>query len=264
MAVDIKTWFRYEWKKNIPVMLIFLCAAVSSVISSGEADIGIREYMITMFKGVKPYENDTVTGREVIFNLPAYYLLFNMYIAWVVGYFPFKDMSGYGKISLIKYKSRQRIWINKCIWCICAVSGFYISGYMVFMIMDLAGPFIKSVKASSVMETELEFASLDNYKMCMLCIVIPLLTSIGISVLQMAVSIFIKPVYGVIAVMGVLVLSVSYCKWFFPGNSLMLLRSSSVIGKSGVGMYMGMFMGICMLMSGIIAGLVLIRKKDII
>lgn len=273
MVHDLKIWFKYEWSKYIPIILLFLYAAVAVnvVVEKNGMTANIADYLVMMFKGLKPYERKDTVKNIIGFHLPVYYLLFNVYISWIISYFPFRDMGNYGKLLMIKQGNKQKWWLNKCIWSICAVFSSYLTGYIVFF---LAGLFKKSVSLEINVETlklitdkiidETNVWELSEKKLIVLCVILPVLMSVAISIFQMVLSLVMKPLYGQMLVIGLLVISAYYCNGFLPGNYLMLLRNSIITKNGGVNFYYGIVISIMMILSGIGLGLKIIKKKDII
>lgn len=273
MVHDLKIWFKYEWSKYIPIILLFLYAAVSTnaIVEKNGMTANIADYLVMMFKGLKPYETKDTVKNIIGFRLPVYYLLLNVYISWVISYFPFRDMGNYGKILMIKQGKKQKWWFNKCIWSIWAVFSSYLTGYMVFFIIGL---FEKNVSLDINAETlklitdkiidETNVCGLSEKKLIVLCVILPVLMSVGISIIQMVLSLVMKPLYGQMLVIGMYVISAYYCNGFLPGNYQMLLRNSIIIKNSGVNLYYGIVISIMMILLGIGLGLKIIKKKDII
>lgn len=273
MALDLKIWFKHQWSKYIPIILLFLYAAVSTNIMAEEngATAAMSDYLIVMFKGMKPYEKNDSIKNMIGFHLPVYYLLFHAYISWIISYFPLRDMGNYGKVLMIKNKSRGKWWINKCVWGICAVLSCYMTGYIVFAIVGLLrgnlsmridGEMFKLITGNVIDESNL--GDINIHFLLITCVILPVLMSMGISMIQMVLSLITKPLYGQMMVLGMLVISAYYCNKCLPGNYLMVLRNDIVIKGSGIHSYMGIGISIVMIIIGMTAGFQIMKKKDII
>ncbi len=71
MVHDLKIWFKYEWSKYIPIIFLFLYAAISTNIITKKNGMtaNFTDYMVMMFKGKKSYEKkDTVKNIVGLFN----------------------------------------------------------------------------------------------------------------------------------------------------------------------------------------------------
>ncbi len=265
MRYDIKNGILYNWKKFIPVILIFAYAAIYVNVNNKGITPSMGDYLVMMFQGIEPYNFLNPTTR---FEIPILWLLFNLYLTYMVGYYPFIDMNGFGKLSMIKQKGRVRWWINKCVWNVLTVCIYYIVGILTFVVFSVVNgnlSFSTNSKIISLISggvlTNIDISSMEVLE---LCLILPLAVSIGISLFQMCMALIIKPVYSNMLIIGVMIFSVYYCREFFVDNYLMLMRNSKIIGEVGVNTEMGLILGLGLSLISIIAGMEYIKRKDIL
>lgn len=265
MRYDIKNGILYNWKKFIPVILIFTYVAIYVNVNNKGITPSMGDYLVMMFQGIEPYNFINPTTR---FEIPTLWLLFNLYLTYMVGYYPFIDMNGFGKMSMIKQQGRIRWWINKCVWNVFTVCTYYMVGILVFAAFSVVSGNLSFATNREIISLisggVLSDVNISSAEVFELCIILPLVVSIGISLFQMCMALIIKPIYSNIIIISVMIFSVYYCREFFVDNYLMLMRNSKIIGENGVNTEWGLLLGLCMSLISIIAGIEYIKRKDIL
>lgn len=273
MTYDLKIWFRSEWKKYIPIVLIFAYVAITVSISADSIGTSpnIIDFLFGLFKGEIPYVVNTYESMRIPFTVPPLYVLFNFYLSWIIGYYPLKDMNNLGKMVMLKHRTKKKWWLNKCIWNVCTILSCYFVGYLTFIVaLVVKGDFSfhcnRSLLKEIINNDKVDYtriASLSRSSLIIICIVIPVIISIGLSMMQMFLSLIIKPVYSQVIILSILIMSVFSCKVFLPGNYLMIIRNKLILTDSGVPSNIGLLIGILMMIIGGSAGFIVIKKRDI-
>lgn len=257
----------YSWEMIIPVIIlaIFVCGRFLSdyhfqVRKLPDLPVpSTADFVVDLFKGMEKYEPRIKTKP---FEISAFYLFFNLYISYTVAKYPFTDLKGMGRNVLINSKKRSSWLISKFIWCAEIIIIFYLTTYIVAAIFSfLSGnvtfhlhPEVTAAVSNLNLTQSLFFTN---------AVILPIVTSIGISYMQLMLSLRFNVLTGNIAIIIFLCLSAYDTNTFLVGNYFMLLRNASIIGEEGVLTGYGYI--ICILLS--VVSLVLSRewfkKRDI-
>ncbi len=274
MIYDLKIWFRSEKKKYIPIILLCVYVVFTINITAKSAGMApnIIDYLFGLFKGEPPYLIKLAQTERTPFTLPPLYLLFNFYLSWLISYYPLREMGNLGRHTILKHGTKQKWWISKCVWATYTVISYYATVLIVFgiaLVFSGKSGFVRditllkdTINSEKVDYNHLE--QLSNTSLAVMCILLPLVVSLGLSMIQMMLSLVIKPIYSQVVIIGVLVCSSFSCKVFLPGNYLMYLRNRQLLFNSGVGTISGLILGICIILFGGFGVLYIIIKKDIL
>ncbi len=258
------------WRKYLPVLLLFaaMCAYFLQSVSIAEMNNQIHarpdfaDYLIDVFKGIKIYHP---SGENVEFQAPAAWLMLHAYIAYLVSDYPFRDLCGYGQQVLLRSKLRGQWWYCKCVWVSGSVVLCYLLGYLTLLLFSLCTGGISLVphKDISLFASQVNSSKLTPEGILTVAILLPMLTSIALSLFQMFLSFYSNPVFGYSVIIGILVVSAFQCSPLLPGNYLMLLRSVCVTPQ-GVTVKDGILADLCFLIFSVLAGAGYFSRYDIL
>ncbi len=258
------------WKKYFPVILLFaaMCAYFLQSVSSAEINDQIHsrpdfaDYLIDVFRGMRIYHPG---GESVEFQAPAAWLMLHSYLAYLVSDYPFRDLCGFGQQVLLRSKLRGQWWYCKCVWVSGSVVLCYLLGYLTLLLFSLCTGGISLVPHRAI---NLSVSQVDSSKLtpgCILAvgILLPVLTSIALSLFQTFLSFYSNPVFGYSVIIGILVVSAFQCSPLLPGNYLMLLRSVCVTPQ-GVTVEDGILADLCFIVFSVLAGAGRFSRYDIL
>jgi len=228
----------HAWKMAVPVIVlaVFVCGRFLSDYYFHARELetlpapSTADFIVDMFKGMEKYEPGI---RTKPFEIPAFYLFFNLYISYTVAKYPFNDLKGMGKNVIVNARNRSNWLVSKFIWCAEVIIIFYMITYVIAAIFSCL-----SGNVTFRLNTEVN-AAVSNLNLTQTlfftnAIVLPIVTSIGISYVQLMLSFRFHLLIGNIATIILICLSAYYSNTFLVGNYFMLLRNSSVIGNEGV------------------------------
>ena len=130
---DIKRGFREERSKFL--FTIFVCIAMCFLMHyqlhnylaenhiKGDSSLSWFDYLFYNLKGDKVYNYQD--GERFI--MPANWICFQVIVALIVGYYPIRDLSGYGKNTLVRSQSRILWFTSKIILTVILVALFYVA-----------------------------------------------------------------------------------------------------------------------------------------
>lgn len=182
------------------------------------------DYLFYNLKGDKVYNYQD--GERFI--MPANWICFQVIVALIVGYYPIRDLSGYGKNTLVRSQSRVLWFTSKIILTVILVVLFYIAIYgttLVFGLFDSG-----SVSANLNVDVTNIFYQVnisDIYMPTFIAylLIIPLLTSIAMSIVQVVLSFVINPFLSLVLVIGYFTIGTYYDAPYLIGNFSQVLRS---------------------------------------
>lgn len=258
-----------EWKKFIPILVVmcFSCIRLWVVYAQGREMLGwwgelsVGDFMFWNFKGMKVVRD----LKNSFFVLDGVWIFFHLYLAYVIGFYPFRDMKNNSHLLLIRSEKRICWWLGKCTWVMSNVLVYYIITFLIIVFWALMLGENEWAVQEQIMKnmyeiTEFEHGSIVMYTACM---GLSALISMGISLIQMTVSVILNPIVGFGVTAAILVTSVYVFHPFLPGNYMMLLRNKMFLMGNGVTIINGFWLAILMIIFSIIVGYVLFKKKDI-
>lgn len=257
----------HYWKMMIPVIILSLLV-FGEFLSDYNAITKIfptlpqpstADFIVDMFKGMEKYEPEIKTKP---FEIPAFYLFFNLYISYAIAKYPLGDLKGMGKNVLVNSKRRSSWIISKFVWCAELILVFYMITYMTAIIFSaLTGNVTFELNLD--INNAISNMNLSQVQFFKDVIILPIVTSICISYIQLMLSFRFHFLVGNIVTIVLICLSAYESKGYLLGNYLMLLRNSSVVGLEGVSTMHGYI--ICSLLGLVSLFLTkkIFRKKDI-
>lgn len=260
-----------RWKKYDVVLIIFilLCANFQrGLIISREYD-NFKEkptfsnYIIDIYKGVDI--SNRVENKEKI-EIPPGWVLLNIFLSIVIGYYPLNDLKEYGTQILIRSKNRWQWWLSKCLWIMGNVLIFYAIGYIVIAIFSLINGELSLTPNHKVSLAilKLDTSSLAAKEVFSACIVLPIVTSVALSLMQLTIAMFSNSIYSNIFIISLLIVSIYYCSPILMGNYLMLLRNSLMVGIKGIETSTGIILSMAISFISITLGIFKFKTYDII
>lgn len=223
--------------------------------------------LMYVFKGIREFHPNVDTE----FRVPVAYLTVAIIVTLFIGGRALKDLSGYGLNRLLRYESRARWWLGKCLWNAGCIIRIYLALFagviMVCLIhikdMDSAGWLgIHGDIINRMFEGEAE-GEPDVRLLMVMILVLPFLTSMAVSMCQMVLDFFTQPAVSFICVMAVYITSVFYMNGYMPGNYAMVFRYNQ-INPDGVQLMTGVVFNVAVIVAAVVAGYIRFRKYNIL
>ncbi len=215
----------------------------------------ITNFWFYFFQGIGVYN----PSSGVPFVIPFTWIIIQVIIALLVLNYPSRDLFTTGVQSLIRIKKRSYWWTSKCIWNFVTIIFVYLVAFICAFIFSA---FLGEI---SLNFSDDFFCLQKNYNGSIIVIIylMPVLTSIAISMVQMLISILLKPIYSFVIVICYLIVSSYYCSPILIGNYSMLLRSSVFdIGK--INFITAVIVDVLVIIFSAIIGLFYFNRVDII
>ncbi|HIZ20633.1 MAG TPA: hypothetical protein H9674_07220 [Firmicutes bacterium] len=254
--------------KWIPVVLIFAASCgYLLLLARAERESGqlaslptLGDIVAYVFQGRKLY-NPTEGDA---FTIPFGYLLMNLYLAYLVGNYPVKDLLGYGQQILLRTRRRSRWWVSKCLWCAGTVLSFYLLGYLVMLAAAaVSGGFSLALTPEIGAYSELYAADPVSRDWLPSALLLPAATSLALSLLQLALMTVVKPVGAYIVIAVVVAASAYFYTPLLIGNYAMLLRNASFL-EGGIAFWPALLVDLGIALAAAAAGFLAFRRYDIL
>ena len=270
---DMKIGFVRDIYKFIIIIIITLAGCIwfdgilstniqANVVSDNHSIINIFAYF---FKGCAPKN----ASDQKIFELPIVWLLFQMYLMFILGKYPYSEMNdNHGAFVLIKGKSKKRWYLSKCVWNGIVVLSYYICCYGTILIYGIINGYDMNCKFA----TPIDDIALKSFVVpieeisplgIMALFIIPIITSFSLANIQFMISTITSSVIGFVCSIIILVSSAFYMNVFLIGNTTMWSRFEYFLGGN-IKPVTGMIVALLFSVVSIIVGMIIFLHKDIL
>lgn len=221
----------------------------------------LADYLFHFMEGMPVF----IAGEAAVrFEIPAVWLIFHWWPSYIISAYVIRDLKRQGVNLLLRVENRKIWWLEKCIWGVLTAVFYYL-----FMAVVIAG--FTLVKGNFSLELHpvllglpVDAAeSLSGLSILLKGLLVPVCITTGMLLLQLTVIIWRNQWSGNLIFFLLLLFSAYVSTPVLPGNYLMLLRSSNVIGAEGVRAGMGIIMGIFMALVSVWLGVRRFEKMDI-
>lgn len=261
------------WKRRVYLLFPVFVALVSCIslhakmegyIQTGDLkDYGtFMDYWIYFIQGGKAYKFSWYNT----FTLPVRWLCIQVFLLVSLNNYAFRDMQNWGYQVLTRSKSRFRWWFGKALWCVMYV-GIY---YMICLATIIFYTAVKDIplKLQPTRQAMLIFSKMTFYtcgfkRLLCIVIVLPILLSAFLGLLQMLLSMCIKPILSFLSVLFVLVISIYRSKKFLPGNWGMPYRIAPIKVK-GLSVEVCLMLLVCAIFFLVAVGYEIFKRQDIL
>ncbi|MBE6805455.1 MAG: hypothetical protein E7526_02870 [Ruminococcaceae bacterium] len=256
-----------RWKFYLIACLVFSTICISvlrdfhlyTLQISDNSSIGISEFLLDISAGTMPTSIHSATNAK----FPISWFMFHALLSYIVGFYVSEDIKKDAGNFIIRAKSRNKWWASKIVWCIITVSIYY----LLFLTIAVIFAFIfgKPVFTVNIPFCEECFPFLPQSALMIPSIItaflIPLATSLILSLLQIALCLFCRPIIVYICMIVYMIMTTYICNWSVLYNFTMVCRQQ--ILADGLSIYIIVcFYIICIICINII-GFMRIRKVDV-
>jgi hypothetical protein len=268
LRYDVHHGTRNNWLQYVGFIFVFILIHSfflthwQTLFSHGVANASPScwDYILDFFKGIQKV---SFTDRRERFDLPIPFLLFNLSLTFTIGKYACCDLEGIGLLTLLQSKKRSVWWNGKCLWCV-----FHV--LCVYALLFLTSFCFSALNGNSSMEftpqlnqvlSQIPTQTFEKWTLLQATFFLPILVSIALAFLQLSLSLWIPPVFSLLIIICLLVVSGYFCNPFLIGNYFMLLRSDLVL-KGGVSLQTGYLVSIGLLFLSFFCGKIYFCKMD--
>lgn len=247
-----------QWKKYAIAcaVIAFICfqylPMMELVHQTGGASLSFGDFLFWVLRGTVLFHPET--------NM--FWIFYNFMIVFIVSYYPFKDLAGYGQQILLRSGKRSFWWFGKCIWAVTCVVIYYLLTYCIISVFVLftGGNFSIFLQCDIFQTNALKIK--DAGVLLLIGIALPVAASVSLSLLQLVLSLILKPILSIMIILALIVLSIFICSDWAIGNYTMVARSSYMIAE-GVDPTNGLIIMGTLSVCSVLAGLFVFKRKNI-
>ena len=256
----------------IPFFTILECMIAEMNITSVKKSFSINnnisffDLFSSVFKGCDPL------SRSLSDWVPIPYLWLSVFIfaMFIVFDYMYNDISQFG-LQIISRAGRSKWWLSKCISCIITLTSFYTILIFTIIIFSMIRGFSLLSENSEIINTiandsmYLKFKNPEGISVyhIIISLLAPLLVMCATGIIQMTMSLFIKPAYSFILMLGVMLSGVFFeSTAAYPRCGMILM--SDVFFIDGYSTIKGVFLCIFLMFFFSITGVLCIKKYDIL
>ena len=249
---------------------LFLFAIPCFVFARILHQVGIQgswmDYMLYLFQGKEPIVKTSTADRVA---LPMLWLLVTSGCLFINLDYLLKDLTNAGQQIIIRSKSRTLWYLSKCFWNLGSCLLYFSAAGITCALFAWA----TGAQLSAQNTTELSFMlfgfaiseplTLAPAYAVLASWVIPFLTMLALSMLQMTLCLYVKPIISFVICNSQLILSLYLNSAFVLGNGAMTIRSGFA-SENGISPTVSAVLAIVVMIASVAAGCLRFRHTDIL
>lgn len=181
-------------------------------------------------------------GMLEIYVIPVLWIIIQVMIAYIVGYYAITDLNRYGQQILLRSVSRVKWWVSKIIWNVLMVFMMYAFLYFAtFTTACLSGVKCEWILTEDIVREacNIDMLNGNQREILVILMVMPVLVSMTLSVFQMTIALIFSPIIGFISSQSIVFLSTIYeFKWLISNYAMLshnrITCSSNIDYKEGL------------------------------
>lgn len=256
-----------RWRYLASVLLFAIpCFMFARILHQINIQGSWMDYMLYLFQGKEPIVRIT-TGERI--DLPVLWLLVTSGCLFINLDYLLKDLTNAGQQIIIRSKSRASWYLSKCIWNLASCVVYFMAAGITCAIFTWATGAQLSIQNTSELSFMLfGFGISEQLTLAPTCAVLascvlPFLTMFALSMLQMTLCLFTKPIISFVICISQLVLSIYLGSAFVLGNGAMTIRSGFAV-ENGVSPTISALIAIVVIIASIITGCMRFQRTDIL
>lgn len=236
-----------------------------AAITGGTFSLTMGELLFYLLIGSLP-----ATPGEPL-DIPAIWLFFQVGCLLFTLNHPVNDLEQSGTQILLRSGSRLKWWLCKCVWNVLCVLLYNAAAWAMMAVFCavLRLPLTLEVRAEFAFDllpsADIEDLSVvySTQEMLFQLVLVPLLAMLAMNLLQMFNTFFLSQILGFVVSITLLIVSLFQCAPWAIGNFGMMQRNSTFFAEGlDFGTAPPILLGVCL--CAVVAGCVLLRKKDIL
>lgn len=223
--IDLKLGIKKRWIYYLGAFIIFILE-ISYFFSQCKTyyqntDIyfspGMIDCLLYVFCGTEKFTIESGTA----FNIPSLWLLVNIYLMYIIGYYPAESIKKQSPQILTRCYSRSEFWLSKILWCIITTLLFILLLFIASAILLLFSGNLSFSYHDKICQDIMGFSVSGNTILLML---LPFSIILMTSIIQVNISLLISPILANFIMVVYMVCSVYYSNCFFVYNYCMFFR----------------------------------------
>lgn len=204
--------------------------AIERIPELGIKEVSFGDILFYAYGGMARY----VPSPDKRFEFPIIWLVIFVTVAFLTMNYPTKNLMGIGSQILVRTGGHSMWWRSKCIWNV-LLTGIY---HMLFIVLLAVFSVICGIPLNLQIHTELirhlfeldlSVWLIDRTWISVGMILLPILISVALNLLEMVLSLFMKPIFSFLVISVTLIASAYLFVPWMIGNYAMLLRYSWIV-----------------------------------
>lgn len=226
--------------------------------------VSFGDYWFYLYGGMKEY----VPAPENPFQVPIIWIIVLVSVSFLVLNYPVRDMCGVGSQILVQTGGRSKWWFSKCVWNVLSTFTYHFILITVTVLLCAVYHIDMNIKYNIELQKTLFHMEVDaplvaHTTIPIVVFILPVLFSMAINLVQMTLSLFIKPVFSFLTVCVLLISSAYFLSPFMLGNYAMPLRCQ-LIYSGGVSYRLGIIVSVMLMVISVVTGLLCFKRYDIL
>ncbi len=230
----------------------------------------IIELIAEIFHGCDPIAQNT--NPDIKIAIP--YLWFAIFVFAVFISFDYmhNDLTQFGIQILSRSKKRIEWWFSKCLWCILSSVWFYFLFFITivlfgvvneYSIMPSEDPEVLNIIADQSVMYSFVGIAVTSCTVHLKLLFLPLLVIITLNVIQMFLTLFIKPMHAYLLIVGLLTVGI-LTDVPIAVSRLSMVTFSRIFYENGYNEEIGLIICFILIVSLIVGGGLLFKRYDIL
>lgn len=185
------------------------------------------DYLVGCFKGILP------VASMADFEFPILWFLVMAGCLFLNLDYPLNDLTDAGQQIIVRCRNKKAWFLSKCVWSLLSTTVYVILGSATaFAFAVFSGGSTDLNITCDVMQKALGIFCLTNpgaAQTLLVGVILPYFTLAAVNMLQLALSLVVKPIISFLTCVCLLVASLFYSSPYFVGNGAMAARSGILI-----------------------------------
>ncbi len=201
--------------------------AIRRIPELGLKEVSFGDILFYAYGGMARYVPSP--GKSLEF--PIIWITVFITVAFITMNYPTKNLMGIGSQILTRTGGRSRWWHSKCIWNVLLTSIYHMLFILILILFSAIGGIPLNIQIHTeliryLLELDQSVQFIEHAGITIGMMLLPVFISIALNLLEMVLSLFIKPIFSFLIVSVTLIASAYlYVPWMI-GNYAMLLRVS--------------------------------------
>lgn len=256
----------FRWRMLlVPLLFLLPCAGLRSLLSTVQSGGTWMDYMLYCFLGEAPKD----ANGELTLSLPIFWMLAVGGCLFFNLDYMLRDLTNAGQQILIRSGTRQGWFLSKCVWNMAScVEYILLAGVSVLLFTLFFGgrgaltntPDLVPAMFYGVLFEPTVFSVSD---LLLATVLMPLVSLMALSMLQMALCLWVRPIVSFLISMALLVAAVFISSPLIPGSGAMTIRSGALV-EGGISPLTAAVAALLIIILSAVAGCVRFQHTDIL
>lgn len=258
----LKRWYTYLL---YALLTLFACMDFSFRLKSFDiTNFSLGDCLFYFYSGISEY----IPKPDEPIQIPYLWLLLNLLVCYFNVHYMSDDLSGLGQYVICRSGKRRNWWLSKCLWNFSSVLTYFLLSILIVLSFctfnNAEFSFEISENMNLICPTGAQQYPVSQWNIGSIqLLLMPILVCTAISMLQMFVSLFVRPLVSYVVSIVIYFSSMYKLSDLLLGNYAMILRSDE-IATNGVSALNGIIFSVCLIFASVICGLLYFQHYNIL